>query len=149
MPDALKDNLFHFPPVKDNEVRILDNELQNSHQIIEQNVQDATQESMSHGSSIPAINTNPMSPLSVIQGADHENVMTQRESEIDATMPDSFKKPTLGFVGKIFGSGVQKSVDHLAGLDANRYGDAVDFNQMKQKKAQEQAALNDELKKAA
>lgn len=134
-------------PPEANMVTHVDQQLAGHHQEIEKNVALATNQPSAPGSSVPAINNSPVNPMDVIQGADKVDPSAQTEAIINSTMPDSYKKAT---VGERFGD-MKNAVDHLTGLDANRYTTADRFTEMIQKKSEEKAAILNpaELKKAA
>lgn len=127
-----------------------DAQLAAHHTEIEQNIASATNEHIQPGSSVPIVNTQPQikSPLAVIQGPNPEDQRIETEAVIASTMPASYKKIS---VGDTFGSGMKNTIDHLTGLDSNRYTTAGKFTEVMKEKAQNQSAVlqPSELKKAA
>jgi hypothetical protein len=126
----------------------IEQELDIHHSRIEDAVSRAVGEPQPKGSSIPTANMTPGNPLGVIQGLDKKPDSEVTATIIDSTMPDSYKKSS---VGDKFGD-MKNTLDHLTGLDANRYTSADKFAELIQKKAQAKAAIlqpEGELKKAA
>lgn len=127
-----------LPDIKKSGGKVQEEEIQQSHDIIEQNIQAVTGDNQPAGHSVPPVNTTPLSPLAVIQG-DSSKEMEQRTKIIAEITPDTFKTLSTG----------DKSSDHLLGLDSNRYTSSSNFEDIRKQRDIAQSKTTAEVKKAA
>jgi hypothetical protein len=127
----------------ENLVTDIDDQIALHHQNIENHVSEATRESVQAGSSISAINTNPESPLSIIQGASQGDVMIDRQKEINVTTPDQYKS-----IKTPWGNAADRIIYNKEGLTDTK-GLLSEQAKRDQAKAELMQQVQDDLKKAS